>query len=661
MKKILNLILVAVFAFAMTSCNKWLDINTDPDNPSDATATCAVRLPWIQHAYGYAYGSASTMAACLTGQQATRGSYMDYADYNVYDYSSGPTTPYQMFYCLAGANFQSLIDKATAEEAWYYVGAAKVVKAMGFVMLVDLYGEVPFTEALGSVLSPAYDDGQTIYSGCIALIDEALEDFAKTQPATATPLSAGDNWNGGDVQKWIKLCHGLKARWLNNMSKLSSYNADDVIAEALAGPMSEAESTVINHRDDLSDTTGDPFIGDPLMSSFVFNVAAWGSWNRMNKWFMNLLTNSYTGGDNTVDPRIHAFVPYCERWKDTNGDGVNDTKYWDMTKGVDVMHSDFRVNDAYAPYGYSFNTKKSDVVERYPISSATDKAAFIASIEGKHQYKVVAASKSSDPDTVEVHYKYRTYYIASDDYLRAGDTAYLQLRSKQAEVVKNYDGISTYYATDADNVKTVQNSGTFYSRAEAPTDVCTYQEMCFILAEAYMRKGNTSSAKDYYQKGIKASIEHVQAKLTSYKGTDADDYAINPYIGPMDAAQIAAFYTSSVYTGAVTMQKIMQQKFIAMMFTLQNWVDMRRFNYSAGNVGSFGVIYQDFDRPYKFRTLTNGAACFPGTSKTDENYWFRRFKQSYVETTYNEAQMLKAQPRAEDHDFWSVPVFWDVD
>ena len=654
MKKIFYLFLISVCLFAMASCNKWLNINTDPDNPSDATATCDVRLPWIQHAYGYAYGSASTLVAVMDGQQATRGSYMAYGDYDVYGYSDGPTTPYQMFYCLAGANFQSLIDKATAEQAWDYVGAAKVVKAMGFVMLTDLYGEVPFTEALGSTLSPAYDDGQTIYSGCIALLDEALEDFAKTQPATATSFAKGDNWNSGDVSKWIKLCHGLKARWLNNMSKLSSYNADDVIKEALAGPMSESESTVITHKDDLSDVVGDPFIGDPLMSSFIFNVAAWGSWNRMNKWFMNLLYNSYTGGANVTDPRIHALVPYCQRWKDTNGDGVNDTQYWDITQGVDVINSDIRVNDAYAPYGYSFNTKKSDVIEKYVISDAAAKTKFIADVDGKHVYRVSG-------DTVAVHYKYRTYYIASDDYKRAGDTVYLQLRSKQAEVVDGYDGLSTYYWTDADGVKTVQNSGTFYSRPEAPTDVCTYQEMCFILAEAYLRKGDAGNAKTYYQKGVKASIDHIQAKLISYKGgEDSDDYAINPYVGPMDEAQMTAFYASSVYTGGITMQKIMLQKFIAMSFTLQNWVDMRRFNYSAGNIGSFGVIYQDFDRPYKFRYLTNGASCFPGTSKTDINYWFRRFKESYIEVTYNEAQLLKAQPKAEDHDLWSVPVFWDA-
>ena len=43
--------------------------------------------------------------------------------------------------------------------------------------ILYINGEMPFTEALSSALTPAYDDGKTIYEGCIALLDEALEEF----------------------------------------------------------------------------------------------------------------------------------------------------------------------------------------------------------------------------------------------------------------------------------------------------------------------------------------------------------------------------------------------------------------------------------------------------------------------------------------------------
>ncbi len=654
MKKIYSFILTALLAVILVSCNKWMDINVDPDTPSNATATCATRLPWIQHSYGYAYGNASTTVSGITGQQVTMNNYRDYQNYNVYTYTAGIVNPYQMFFVNGGANIQDLIDRATAENAYHYIGAAKVLKAMGFVMMVDLYGEMPFTEALSSALTPAYDDGKTIYDGCIALLDEALEEFAKSQPATATPLSAGDNWNGGNVQKWIKLCHGLKARWLNNQSKLSSYNPDAVLAEVAQGPTNNSESTVIRHFNSASDTDADPLIGDPVLTSFIFNVAAWGYHFRNSQYMIDLLTNKYTSSLGYVkDPRYHKLLSHTMRWKDTNADGVNDTQYWDNDpQGVDIINSDFMMNATTVPNLCSFNTSKDDIIIKYTIADATERANFISSVDGNHVYEV-------EGNDVKVHYKYRTWYNSSTDYRRAGDTIYSTIRAFHRAISSGFDGYSSRFVTDANGIKTFENSGTFYSRPEAPTDVLTYHEMCFIKAEALLRKGDAGGALTAYQQGIKAHIDHMQAILIEQEG--GKDFDVNPHYGRMDAAEIAAFYASDVYTGPISMKKIMCQKFIAMNFTLQNWVDMRRFNYSAGNIGSFGVVYEGFDRPYITKYNTNLAACFPGATKTANNYWFRRFMQCSHEIRYNKTQLLAIQPKAQDPDIWSTPVFWDVD
>ena len=46
----------------------------------------------------------------------------------------------------------------------------------------------------------------------------------------------------------------------------------------------------------------------------------------------------------------------------------------------------------------------------------------------------------------------------------------------------------------------------------------------------------------------------------------------------------------------------MKQKFIVMTFTVENWNDMRRFNYSARNIDNFGVVYPGFKRPKAMRS-----------------------------------------------------------
>ena len=171
------------------------------------------------------------------------------------------TTPYQFFFVGAGSNFQDMEAKATAESAYHYLGATKAIRAMGFMLMVDWYGEMPYTEALGGAITPKFDDGKTIFEGCLSDIDQAIEYFKMQQPSTATPLSEGDSWNGGDVNKWLKMCYGLKARWLNNLSKKSNLYKPDAILLALENaPLSIGEGTTVSHIDDQADNLGDIFL-----------------------------------------------------------------------------------------------------------------------------------------------------------------------------------------------------------------------------------------------------------------------------------------------------------------------------------------------------------------------------------------------------------------
>src|SRR5690606_42093344 len=73
---------------------------------------------------------------------------------------------------------------------------------------------------------------------------------------------------------------------------------------------------------------------------------------------------------------------------------------------------------------------------------------------------------------------------------------------------------------------TVAASGTFYSRPDAPTHLLTYSEMCFIKAEVLFKSGDKAGAFNAYKEGIKAHIELMNAKLTTYAN-------VNPSKSPM--------------------------------------------------------------------------------------------------------------------------------
>jgi hypothetical protein len=148
----------------------------------------------------------------------------------------------------------------------------------------------------------------------------------------------------------------------------------------------------------------------------------------------------------------------------------------------------------------------------------------------------------------------------------------------------------------------------------------------------------------------------MQAKLTSWK---AAGYAVtNPDMAPMNQSDINAYLSGNAVAGSgtLTMSDIMLQKYVAMGCSVENWNDMRRFNFSAGNVGSFGVVYPGYDRGPLFA----GGALYTGSGKTDPRYWQRRWAlPTTLELNYNLTNALAVNPHATDANIWSMPVWWD--
>lgn len=532
MKRLNKILLLFSALLVLGGCSKnWLDVNKDPSNPSSKDATVDSRLPWMQHHMLYAQGTAGARAALVTQGLTFINSTAQQSMAAGWNPIAGMvTTPYQFFFVAVGSNIAELEQKARKEEAYHYLGAAKVIRAMGFMLMADWYGEMPYTEALSLDITPKFDDGKVIFEGCLADIDSAINYFQMKQPATATPLSAGDSWNAGNVDKWIKLCYGLKARWLNNLSKKSTlYKPDEILALLDKAPLSNAESTIVNHQD-VKEGTGDPLFGDPLKTSILFDNIGMNTNFRVTKWYTDILTNFDNKG--VEDPRADKFIPWAE---------FGFPKKLVRSKGVD-MQSDIRMNSG--PINGAYNDTGKDL---------------------ENNKRVI---------------KPGTWYVNSANGARWGDTVYVSMKSSSIGYNGDVSDISRW------KDKTIAASGTFYSRPDAQTFVMTYAEMCFIKAEIYMRKGNSKSAFDAYKAGVQANIDMVNAKLKTYGN-------INESKSPMDQAKIDNFINNAIGTeGNISMGKIMTQKYIAMAYSQQNWNDMRRHDYSVNSYPGWAVPYE---------------------------------------------------------------------
>ncbi len=639
MKKILSIILSLILILGFTSCNKWLDVNVDPDNPSDQTASVNIRLPWIQHYYMYAWGTANTRTSFIGGLLTTTNASNAnglLAGWN--PIQSSCTTIYQNFFLGAGVNIQPMIDRALDEGAYHYAGAGYCIKAMGFMMMLDLHGEMPYTEAMSRILNPVYDDGETIYKGCLSCLDSAIVYLSKEQNPTAVSLIKGDTWNNGSTDKWLKLCYGLKARYLNVISKKKSYDPNAILAALEKAPQSNADNTIMKHYNKEGDATNFT-VGDPYQANSTWNSAAYGTGQRITRFYANLLTNSYTGGSGVIDPRRDKILPaIMTNVVVNNGKVVSND--WKRDEGVDMMYSDIRFNSG--PVNASFATKATPI--KYKITDKTEREAFIADL--KNSFTV------SD-EVVTVTYSVGDMYINSTNYKRAGDTVYVNLRSNSMSTSGKAENDEFYYVNA--NAGAVAGTGSFFIRPDSDSDILTYSEMCFIKAEVYLRLDRKADALSAYKEGVKASFDRMQTKLSSWKSSGT----LNEDQWPMDQSDIDTYMASAAVAqtvGDLTMAEIMKQKMIALGFNTQIWNDMRRFNYSAGNIGSFGVVFPDYVRPYEF-TATNKMT---GTSPTNLTYWFRRFSQSSHESNYNYKQLMASNPLAMQDAIWSDPVWWDI-
>jgi hypothetical protein len=105
--------------------------------------------------------------------------------------------------------------------------------AYSLQMMVDLWGDVPYSEALAGENNthPKFDNAKALYDTIQKLVDVGISQLSD---ASAGPLVPGaeDMIYGGDADKWIKFGHAIKARLFIHQSKNNAAMAANALAEA---------------------------------------------------------------------------------------------------------------------------------------------------------------------------------------------------------------------------------------------------------------------------------------------------------------------------------------------------------------------------------------------------------------------------------------------
>ena len=213
-----KLILIGLVAFSFASCNSFLDINQDPNSPSAGNLTPSLIFPGAEMNLANIYGDYLRIVggyfAQQYGQNFGTSNYLDYSQWIMSATRSG--TAYSQLSTLCLENLETIRTMATQSEDWGTYLAATTLRAFAYQVLVDAYGELPYTEALDiNNLSPHYDDGQVIYDGILKELDDAL---SKASPSDL--VCTNFLFGTSSASNWIQLANALKLKILMRMSSV---------------------------------------------------------------------------------------------------------------------------------------------------------------------------------------------------------------------------------------------------------------------------------------------------------------------------------------------------------------------------------------------------------------------------------------------------------
>lgn len=210
---------ILLTALVITSCEKWIDpdINIDPNNPADVPMK--LLLPSIEANWSYQIGNDISMP-CRLWMQQLAGADRQALAFDRYTITESDENNIWRFntYSASLMDNKILIDKATEANSPGYLGVARVLWAAQFLTLTDLYGDIPYTEALQGKenVYPAFDTQLSILEDLESVLNSAITDIDAAIAAAGDPTfvfpGADDLIYGGDMALWKKAANAVKAR-----------------------------------------------------------------------------------------------------------------------------------------------------------------------------------------------------------------------------------------------------------------------------------------------------------------------------------------------------------------------------------------------------------------------------------------------------------------
>ena len=304
MKRIFKYKVLITFALALGlgACESdYLEINTDPNNPTEAPADQLLTNVEVQLANTMSMGGSGLSSALSTYMHQTV-QYRNSAFYGVTGSDYVVTSAWSIFYNNILEDIRVLIDKQTEEDNMVYVGIAKILKAYTYSQVVDVWGDMPFSEAnlMPEVRFPKFDDDAEIYPKLLTMLDEGLADLQRDASNAFVP-GKDDLFYGGSVASWTKFANSLKLKLYNNIRLVQDVSAE--VGVLISGGL------IDNIDSDFEleyGTSQEPEDRNPgYVNEYTGNVMEF----YISPWFYHIMKGDEGGNMNIVNPMVGITDP----------------------------------------------------------------------------------------------------------------------------------------------------------------------------------------------------------------------------------------------------------------------------------------------------------------------------------------------------------------
>ena len=207
-------------------------LTEDPNKQTTVRTPNQYFIPVQANTWFLQEGHAARLTAIWHQQMA--GTERQFSSYDVYSVGEADLEgEWATVYTGGGIiDARKLRDAAAAVADKKYQAVAKIYEAWFIGTAADIWGDVPYSEAVTDAVTPKLDKQMDVYAAIETLLSSALADLAT---GTGAGPGSSDLVYGGSTSKWTDFAHTLKARYYLHQAEVTAGAYAQALTEAQQG------------------------------------------------------------------------------------------------------------------------------------------------------------------------------------------------------------------------------------------------------------------------------------------------------------------------------------------------------------------------------------------------------------------------------------------